>query len=219
MGSKNKGLMLLLFMLIGCGDDPTADLTNSNTQSSTINESSTDSSSATEAEDSIEIEEEEATSEINEVLSIPDEIQEWFSLASEEYVVYGGGLEGGITNLIVEYSIDENLKYMNVARGLCDRSGSTPRIVLFQYDWVPMRTRDMTRNDNQQKRSFYNLLGQCVFNLPFNDETTRVTYGGVEYDYPDSIMHSNWYGGMVPGDVRDYWVENCITKMWREIKQ
>ena len=102
MGSKNKGLMLLLFILISCGGDPTADMANSNTQSSTTNESSTDRSSAAEAEDSIELEEEEAISENNEVLSIPDEIQEWFSLASEEYAVYGGGPEGGITNLIVE---------------------------------------------------------------------------------------------------------------------
>jgi len=205
MGTKFKIILLLSLTITSCGDDQTTSL-------APVEKSDTPTTLVVNNNSPVESIEDE------QVVSIPNELLAMYNSANEEYVVYGGGPEEGVANLIVEYSLDENLPYENLARGYCDRTGSTPRIILYKHDWVPMISRDITRNYYQRKRSFYHLIGHCIFNLPHNDETVRVRFGNVDFNYPDSIMHSNWVGGMVPRDVRGYWVQNCINKLWREIK-
>lgn len=60
-----------------------------------------------------------------------------------------------IDNLIVEYTSNDNGSLEGAARGYCDKSNSTPRIVLYVADWVGPYAADQT----MKKAAFYHFVG------------------------------------------------------------
>lgn len=180
--------LIVFLVVIGCGKDPV------NNEKSSI----TPVVSA---------------SEVSE-LRIPVELKDSFDAINEEFVVYVNGGEG-IKNLIIELSEDETLSYENEARGLCDKSGKTPKIYLYRHDWVAGPSFDYRKRPIQKYASLYHLIGHCVFNKSHNDELMPGNYfNGVWFNYPKSMMHSEFKASMMPVDVQDSWIKDLRREYW-----
>lgn len=94
-----------------------------------------------------------------------------------------------INNLIVVFSDDESEPYEfpNYARGRCDKSGTTPKIILFRADWVGKDSTDVFREG-----IFYHLVGHCVYNRQHHDAVVKWNPSLNPVKRPVSYMHSNW---------------------------
>src|SRR5690554_5392719 len=136
-----SGLWLLgLVLLSGCGKS---------SSSGTSSSSSAPSSSLTSG-----------TKQVKTV----SEVQEFFAEMNEYIIVYLKGR--AIDNVIFEYTDSDSGPLEAPARGYCDKSGFTPKIVLYRADWIGPYAADSV----MKKAAFYHLMGHCVFNRAHNDE-------------------------------------------------
>lgn len=118
-------------------------------------------------------------------LQLVPEVEEFFDEMNEFIRVYLN--EPEVDNVIFEYTDIDTGPLESPARGYCDRSESTPRIVLYRADWFGPYAGDST----MKKASFYHLIGHCVFEKEHNDERTYDSMSG-KPDGATSFMHSNF---------------------------
>lgn len=121
--------MALLFLLIlsGCGGGSSGSSNSSN---------STPSSSLTTG--------------TKQVQTVP-EVQDFFAEMNEYIIVYLKGT--AIDNVIFEYTDSDSGPLEAPARGYCDKSGFTPKIVLYRADWIGAHASDSV----MKKAAFYHL--------------------------------------------------------------
>ena len=121
----------------------------------------------------------------NKIMQIPDDLKDDINLINQELTVY---LKSSpIDNLIIEYSKDERSDYENEAKGVCIKSPSTPKIILYYYHWIydpADGLPNMQMSRFQREVSLFHLIGHCVFNKPHSNEMNGAM--------PKSFMHSNF---------------------------
>lgn len=154
-------LFLGLIVLSGCGN-------NSSSGSSSLNSAPSSSLSTG----------------TKQVQTVP-EVQDFLAEMNEYIIVYLKGT--AIDNVIFEYTDSDSGPLEAPARGYCDKSGFTPKIVLYRADWIGPYAAGST----MKKAAFYHLMGHCVFNKAHNDE---VYYSGMDgrLSGAKSFMHSNF---------------------------
>ena len=103
---------------------------------------------------------------------------------NEYIIVYLKGT--AVDNVIFEYTDSDSRPLEAPARGYCDKSGFTPKIVLYKPDWIGPYAADSV----MKKAAFYHLMGHCVFNKAHNDELQYGTDGKVSA--AKSFMHSKF---------------------------
>lgn len=155
-----KVCLLFLLILAGCGG---------NSSSSSNSPSSNPSSSL---------------SGTKQVKTVP-EVQEFFAEMNEYIIVYLKGT--AVDNIIFEYTDSDSVPLEAPARGYCDKSGFTPKIVLYRADWIGPYAASST----MKKAAFYHLMGHCVFNKAHNDELYYSAMDG-KVSGAKSFMHSNF---------------------------
>lgn len=126
-------------------------------------------------------------------LVVIEEVEEIFNDMNEFIVVYVK--EAPVDNVIFELTTeDSDPRLKGQARGLCDKSGTTPIIRLYFRDWQGQYKMDYL----VRTASLYHLVGECVFNKPINNKTIPVRYHGADYGIPVSFMHENWGKWLYP---------------------
>lgn len=119
-----------------------------------------------------------------QVKTVP-EVEDFLAEMNEYRVVYLNST--AIDNVIFEYTATTAGPMEAPARGYCDKSGFTPRIVLYQPDWTGPFASDM----NMKKASFYHLVGHCIYNKAHNDALSYSSMDG-SVTNAKSFMHSNF---------------------------
>lgn len=175
-----KTMLLFLLIFTGCGGG----------SSSSSNPSNSNPSSS-------------LTTGTKQVQTVP-EVQDFLAEMNEYIIVYLKGT--AIDNIIFEYTDSDSGPLEAPARGHCDKSGFTPKIVLYRADWIGPYAADSV----MKKAAFYHLMGHCVFNKGHNDE---LNYSGMDGKPTSakSYMHSNfgyqlfpnYYGGLTPQRMVD----------------
>lgn len=119
-----------------------------------------------------------------QVKTVP-EVESFFAEMNEYRIVYLNST--AIDNVVFEYTGSDTGSFEAPARGYCDKSGFTPRIVLYSPDWIG----PIAADQNMKKAAFYHLMGHCVFNKAHND---AVGYSSMDGSITNakSFMHSNF---------------------------
>lgn len=172
---SSLGLFLGLVILSGCG-----------------NKSSSGSPSSKSAPSS------SLTSGTKQVQTVP-EVQDFLAEMNEYIIVYLKGM--AIDNIIFEYTDSDSGPLEASARGYCDKSGFTPKIVLYRADWIG----PYAAGSVMKKAAFYHLMGHCVFNKSHNDELNYNVNG--QPISAKSYMHSNFGYHL----FSDYYGGNTLT--------
>lgn len=125
--------------------------------------------------------------QVTSQVSLVPEVQTWF-MDMNEFLISKLN-KTAINNIIVEYTdTDSSLfEFKTIARGRCDNSGNTPKIILYRSDWVGKEA-----NDYFREGIFYHLVGHCIFNRDHFNAVNKWHPSLTPVRSPKSYMHSNW---------------------------